>query len=247
MLILNKYFIIYLAKIFNKTMFLMNKVELSTYRNVVLKSALPEKDRRVPFSSIADTYLQNRYSGDFEDDNDWMPKTEVKKQAYLRSVKAACCRLDFQFFEILVHPLDAPIEVLNISTRFKNLLRKQGFHLKRVSDIYQAKITNHCLVKIKGIGDVNIQQLNDALEGIGVPRIYSHPYGRLIYRFHDPDYRSLLTDKEAYLLKMKYWSSADNTRLIEEVGLSGAYEIRPIIERAKKILMQPESDSLSRI
>lgn len=133
--------------------------------------------------------------------------------------------------------LNSSIDELDLSTRFRNILKRRGYNIEVVSDFYRDKITTDKLTSIPNIKSARMRELENGLKKLGLPMLNKSRTDTLIYRFHDPEYRERISDLQAEILCLKKWSKQkiDNTELSEMYGMS-VPEIIKIISETKKQL-----------
>lgn len=156
---------------------------------------------------------------------------------HMNRVRDACDRLNFAIDAIRTNTLDAPIEVLNIFRRTENLLKRRGYKIQRISDLYRDKYTIDFLWNIRDIKDKRINNINDALGQIGLPRLSKSQTDSLVYRFHDPEYASRLSVQESLLLKAKHWSMMSVDEISRKHAVSVG-EMLDIVKKAEEKLME---------
>lgn len=118
---------------------------------------------------------------------------------------------------LLLIPLEAPLEILDLPRRASNALRKLGCTL--VGDIYKHKLTRHSLLRKSGVGKVALKALTAALKELNLPPLAEHSPDTLIYNFHNDAKRQRLEEREKYLLKAVEWGNVDKRDALKEAKL----------------------------
>lgn len=158
-------------------------------------------------------------------------------QSKLAMIQTACKSLGINTKDLMKKPLDAPIEVLDMSSDIRTLLNEKG-SAKLVRDIYRLRLSKkECLEK--NASKSGIKDLNLSLKQLGLPSIQTRPVkskdDRAINRFCDPKYAKELPHDEYVLMNEYEWGNVDSQEISKNLNIPVGL-MPQIVMRIKKRL-----------
>jgi hypothetical protein len=211
-----------------------------------LLSVLSDKDRRMVIMAGIGALDKKKLELQL---SKWQQRIRLK----LTTIQSACRKLGIPIKDLLNIPLEAPLDVLDISQEIRSLLKNKS-PAERVRDIYRARLTTTVCMKA-GISEHDVSALDSSLVHLGLPRLHVSEANSAIYRFCNQEYadnlsgddRKLLSfvdwnnldkiDSEAFSLKNIFRRNVDPGGVADVIGMHGVRFLPRKVALAKKRLM----------
>lgn len=191
---------------------------------------LPEKDRFMLIMAGMGASDENR-TGSLQF-SQWQKKIKCK----LAAVQTACKKHGINTKNLTKKPLEAPVDVLDISDEIRSLLKSEGA-LDYVRDVYGAGLTTTACINA-GARKADVSALNLSLVRLRLPRLPVSKGKTAIGRFCSPEYLGRLFSNERILLNEYEWGDVDPRDVAKSAGIPGVGLMPQIVKRLKKKLLR---------